>query len=399
MDWLVFGDDFGAHPSTTQHLIGNLPTEDRVIWVNSIGMRAPKATLSDLRRIAGRLRATFARRPSEHRQFERPPNELQPSDDAPTPARSHGPRIEVLHPTLAPWHDQRAARAVNRQILGREIGRAMRRLGITELVALYANPIARVYLEGLAVRRAGYLRLDDYPRLPGVDAALVTPFDDQALAEAELVFATARALLRGPEDHRRIYLPQGVNVAHFATVSAAPPAGKVLGFFGLLAEWLDFDLAAAVARECPDWTLEFRGPIRSAPESLFALPNVTHLPALPYAALPAAISHWRAAWIPFRRSALTDGVNPLKLREYLAAGLPTASTPLPEVVALGGDTALVETATDVRRWLEQGVLADTEAARLRRRAGMASHDWRARAEQLRGAFRDGPGVGEVRSRV
>ena len=38
MEWIVFGDDWGAHPSTTQHLVLHLPAEGAVIWVATIGL-------------------------------------------------------------------------------------------------------------------------------------------------------------------------------------------------------------------------------------------------------------------------------------------------------------------------------------------------------------------------
>ena len=368
VDWLIFGDDHGAHPSTTQHLVARFPLTDRVVWVDSIGMRAPRLTTADLRRVTGRLRAIGRR-----------------SQKAKAATSRLGPSLRVVRPTVAPWHDSRLARAVNARVLGSQIERALASLGITRPNVLLSNPVGQLYLPK-AVAQVGYLRLDDYPTLPGVDAELVGPLDQRLLREADLVFGTARALLPGPPGGRLHYLPQGVDTAHWAGVPAPEAGQKTLGFFGLLAEWLDYDLVRDVAAACPGWTLEFRGPVRSAPADLGTIANLRLLPALPYSELPGAIGHWSAAWIPFCRSTLTEGVNPLKLREYLAAGLPTASTPLPEVRALGDDVTLVETAADVSTWLAGSVAADTAAARQARRDRMAAHDWSARAATLRDAF-------------
>ena len=65
MDWIVFGDDWGAHPSTTQHLIVNLPREDRILWVDSIGMRQPKLRVVDVRRIWNKARRLLTHTPRE----------------------------------------------------------------------------------------------------------------------------------------------------------------------------------------------------------------------------------------------------------------------------------------------------------------------------------------------
>jgi hypothetical protein len=123
------------------------------------------------------------------------------------------------------------------------------------------------------------------------------------------------------------------------------------------------------------------------PDALRARRNVRVLPALPYAQLPEAIAHWRAAWLPFCVSELTRGVNPLKAREYLAAGLPCISTPLPELAALP-QVSVAASAKDVVHFLESEVAADSEAKRLARRAAMLEHSWSARATSLRESLKD-----------
>jgi hypothetical protein len=112
-----------------------------------------------------------------------------------------------------------------------------------------------------------------------------------------------------------------------------------------------------------------------------ALPNVRLLPAVPYADLPSVMGHWRAAWAPFRMNELTAAVNPLKIREYLAAGLPTFCTPLPEVEAIRG-VRLGRTAQEVAAWLAADAALDTPARRLARRLDVAPDSWSARAAEL-----------------
>jgi hypothetical protein len=80
------------------------------------------------------------------------------------------------------------------------------------------------------------------------------------------------------------------------------------------------------------------------------LPNV-HLPGRrPYESLPGYCRKFDIAVLPFVVNELTLASNPLKLREYLAAGLPVVATPLPEVQKLG---ELIRMATTPEEFLQQ----------------------------------------------
>ena len=370
MEWLVFGDDWGAHPSTTQHLMRAMAAGDTVLWVGSIGMRAPRFNRADLRRVAHRLRA---------------PTVAPASTGTDTP-----PGWRVLRPSAVPFHENALARWVNRRLLGRQIGQEARALGMQRPMVLTANPAVVLYLDdvlraaGLEAAAVGYLRLDDYSLLPGVDASLVALTEPAMMARADRVFATARRLLPGTRSGDLV--PQGVDTSHFGQVLIEPPAGpKTLGFFGLLAEWIDVELIAAVAKAVPDWSIELLGPSRISTASLAKHRNIVLRGPVPYAALPGAIAHWHAAWLPFRVDELSAAVNPVKLREYLAAGLPTMSTAMPEVMNLSGvDVAIIDTADNAARWLREVAARDTAADRIRRRHRMQDETWQARADQVRG---------------
>lgn len=359
MNWLIFGDDWGRHPSTTQHLARALAEQDRVVWVNSLGMRAPSPSWGDLRAAATRVRGRFR----------------ASANLAPFP---------VVSAHAAPFHHSPVVRAANRVSLGRQLRRVLAQRGLEKPVALVSNPVAAWYLSELELAGAVYLRLDDYPRLPGVDPRLAHEAEREMARVATLQVGTAKALLGGPE---WALLPQGVQLEHFARRRAAP-SGRVLGFFGLYASWLDEALIAQVARRRPDWTLEFMGPVRDRiSPAVKACPNVRFRDAVPFDSLPEATAHWSAAWIPFQLNPLTLAVNPLKAREYLASGLASFSTPLPEVVGLP-EVRCGTTVDDVVRFLDSDdVRLDDETRRERRRLSVAADGWNNRAAQLREAFR------------
>jgi len=104
-----------------------------------------------------------------------------------------------------------------------------------------------------------------------------------------------------------------------------------LGFFGLIRDWVDVDMLSAVAQKRPEWHFVLIGDSTIDLEPYCVRPNLHFLGRKPYAELPAYCQQFDVGLIPFKVNELTRAVNPIKLREYLAAGLPVVSTPMPEV--------------------------------------------------------------------
>src|SRR6185295_8836829 len=115
---------------------------------------------------------------------------------------------------------------------------------------------------------------------------------------------------------------------------------------------------------------------------LGGVPNLRLLGQKPYATLPAYCRGMDVGIIPFRRSALTVRANPLKLREYLAAGLPVVSTPLPEVARYEG---LVRLAPDLDAFLaaiEAGLGGGSAEADRARAEAMRGESWEERVRDM-----------------
>lgn len=371
MDWVFFGDDWGAHPSTTQHIALNLPPEDRLVWINSIGMRSPSMTFKDSKRALGKLRGYIDSR----------------GTDVEDETALYLPELAdfyIVHPKVVPFHNNTFITKLNRLSLKKSIMNAIDSWGDQAVTLLTTNPVAVNYLNLIPQARIAYLRLDDYAKLPGVDPRLVEDTEPKLYECADRVFITAKSLHPGTQyDEKTVYLPQGVNVEQFSTVDLMPSKEKVLGFFGLLAEWVDFDLIYDVATALPDWQLEFIGKVDYLPERVQSLSNVKILPPVAFTALAQSIQHWRAAWIPFKVNDLTEAVNPLKLREYLAAGLPTLSTPMPEAFALKDLIEISASADEVVTWLQTVVVNDSKEQRSGRRESVKNDSWKGRAATLR----------------
>lgn len=302
--------------------------------------------------------------------------------DAPGPARMG--RLSVVRPRVIPYHHVGWVRALNAAVLGPRLRREAAARNFVRPVVLASNPVAAHYLDTIPHEGFVYLRLDDYPSLPGVDPVIARTAEAETARRADLMVVTAPELAFSTVPHREVHLlEQGVDRAHFAGVPVKPPRSGIIGFYGLLAEWIDWQLVAETARRMPDRRFAFVGPVRWVPDFIRSRPNIELQPAVPYTALPDVMARWDAAWIPFEVTGRTIGVSPLKLREYIAAGLPTVSTPLPAVRAAGLDTTIVTEAGDAATVLYGLTENDDAARRTARKAGIACHDWTARAAELR----------------
>ncbi len=112
----------------------------------------------------------------------------------------------------------------------------------------------------------------------------------------------------------------------------------IIGFHGLLADWVDYELIKKTAEHFKSGSVVLIGKIAVDAEQkvkiLDDVKNVHFLGRKPYSELPNYCKGFAVALNPFAISELTLAANPLKVREYLAAGLPVISTDIPEVAIL-----------------------------------------------------------------
>jgi glycosyltransferase involved in cell wall biosynthesis len=122
---------------------------------------------------------------------------------------------------------------------------------------------------------------------------------------------------------------------------AAIPAPRAV-YVGALEYWFDAELLAKTARSLPDVSFVVIGPGSAEGGDLEHLPNVHLLGARPYDELPAYLQHCDIGIVPFRRDEMVDAIHPIKVYEYLAAGLPVVSTRWPELEHMGAPITMVE---------------------------------------------------------
>jgi glycosyltransferase involved in cell wall biosynthesis len=366
---VCFAHDYHSDPTSKTHLMRLLAADNRVLWVNSVGMRRPTATARDFRRLAGKLRAGL-----------RPPV-----------LATHN--LVVANPLVLPAPGWVLADRLNAELLAAWVRRLCRRFGLSRPILWTFLPNVHRLCGRLGEELVVYHCVDEYTGFAGVAREALARMEQALVARADLVLASSALLA---DERRRLnpnthLVSHGVDVAHFASAldRAAPvPAAlaglprPVIGFFGLIAEWVDVDLVERLAVRRPDWSFVLVGRAVADVGRLRRIPNV-YLPGpQPYAALPAWCRGFDVGLIPFRMNTLTVRANPLKLREYLAAGLPVVSSPLPEVSRYEGLVRTAEDTDDVLRALEASLADRSPEADRRRAAAMRAESWSHRAEEV-----------------
>ncbi len=327
---VCIGNAWDDAPTSKHQVMRILAQHNRIVWVNYRGTRRPTASGADLKAAFGAIR----------RIMQGP--------------RRVAPTVIELTPPVLPGARTRAARAINRRLLISRIRRAVRDAagGESRPVQVWSFTPDVPFLRGALDEECFvYYCTDDFAAFEGLDADAIRRDEAETMASADVVVATSQELC----DARRVARPDvalmrhGVDHAHFAAAwrgrLSAPPdvaamKGPVFGFFGLIHHWIDVSLLAQVARLRPAYSFALIGEAKVDVSPLERLGNVRLLGRREYCDLPACCTAFSAGLMPFTQTEMTRHINPIKLQEYLAAGLPVVSTPLPEAVRFGPPVAI-----------------------------------------------------------
>jgi glycosyltransferase involved in cell wall biosynthesis len=377
--FVVLGDDWGRHVSTTQHIFRRIARRHPVVWLNAINHRTPKLSPYDARRAAQKIGEMLRWRRREGERSVPPSNGSDLPDSRPE---------AIVPPRILPWHNNRVIRHFNTRSLLHDLRGALARLGDHRPpVLITATPAIPDVVRQLDAVAKFYFCIDDYAELQGVDKDLVRPLEVETLSAVDAVIATAKSLVASKRaaSGRGFYLPQGVNYEHFAEPQSTPPDMEAIprpriGFAGNLAPVCDLELLRSIAQSRPDWSVVLVGPISVDPSSL-RLPNVHILGPKPYASLPSYVQAFDVGIIPYLLNAWSRAVDPLKTLEYLAAGIPVVSLPLPEMHKYAPPVRVAADYAEFRDALAEA-LAEQPNAAAARQALAQEHTWERRAEQL-----------------
>ncbi len=251
--------------------------------------------------------------------------------------------LHVYSPLLLPLPYSRVAGFINVRVLLRAVRRWLAGNGSGPLVVItfLPTPLVRDVIGALDPELVVYYCADRFAESsPG--ARKLRSSESAFFAEADLVLTTSSGLrATAAEIASRVeLLPCGVRSGEFARArqsAAAAPAvfaglsRPVIGFIGSLRNELDLTMLSDVTALAPEMSFVFAGPVQADIRALTSRPNVRFLGPLSHPEVIRHMVQFDAGILPYHRNVFTAHLMPVKLREYLAAGLPVVSTRLPEV--------------------------------------------------------------------
>jgi glycosyltransferase involved in cell wall biosynthesis len=372
------GEDWWYHhPHSKYHLMRRFAKAgNRVIFVNSISMGLPSLANRDLLpRIIRKLRS-YARL-----------------------ARPTAEGVTVVSPAVIPFFGSRAARAANRKLLALQIGRLARRGGLSRPILWIAIPTAADMIGEFDERLVIYQVSDKYDANlmdHATDLATIRKLHERAVDRADIIVYSGQKLLAEADRarERSFLLEQAVDFDHWSRVGdggleVAAAVAHIprprLGYFGAIEPWLiDQELIQRAARERPDWQWVFIGN-KSRGVEIESLPNTHFLPPVPYRELPHYAAGFDVCVLPWDTAhSFTSYGSAIKVREYLATGIPVVISPLPEYESMSAVLRIARSHDDWFRLVEAALNEnDPEAARARQSA-VSGGTWDARAEFVSG---------------
>ena len=350
---LVFADDWGRHPSSCQHLIRNLLDRYEVYWVNTIGTRRPRFNLFTLQRALGKFR-----------QWLRPPAVTR------LPAGLH-----IVNPPMWPWIRSRFDRFLNRRLLARTLLPLVRSLS-TPCFAVTTIPIVVDLVDVLPVQRWVYYCVDDYGQWPGLDQVALQRMETHLIQGMDKLVAVSDTLRdKLLRTGRTVSLvTHGVDLDSWAGESARKTLPELdslerplIAFWGVADRRMDMSFVTRLAADLHRGTIVFVGPQCECSPMLKKTARVVCLGPVDYEMLPQVAREAAVLIMPYADVPVTQAMQPLKLKEYLATGKPAVVRDLPAT----------------REWRDCLDLAATpeafsEAVRLRLTTGLPAEQRRAR---------------------
>lgn len=314
------------------------------------------------------------------------------NEQHPAAARENMGRLSLAAPWVLPSSGDPQSAKINAGLFSKQMLRAIEKAGMKRAILWAASPTELV-VSLLNARKWEAVIYDcvlDLPELYPHQAKRLLAAETPLVKRADIIFAASHLLERKLQRYGRTditYLPNGLSLDRFSRPTSKPlefnsVRRPIIGFLGAMQEKIfDMTLVANMAKSHPEWSVVLVGPIDKT-----LLPKIDDAPILlagqvSYDDVPAYLRSFDVGIMPFFGNAYTRAINPLKIYEYLACGLPVVSTPSPELEVFG-DLVTQVSGPDRFSFAIHAALEEGRQRGALRQQTAAQHNWDRRFAQV-----------------
>ena len=267
------------------------------------------------------------------------------------------PGVRIVAPHLPQGMPEDAREAVLKRLLDAHVASIR-----GTLISWYYTPMMLPFSRHIETDVTVFDAMDELSKFKFAPTRLIE-LEQELIDRSDVVFTGGSSLYEAKKDrHSNVHcFPSSVDRAHFCKARARQfePGDQEdlpkprLGFYGVIDERFDIELLNEVAAMRPSWTFVMVGPVvKISEEDLPRRPNIHYLGGKTYDQLPAYLSGWDVALMPFAMNESTQFISPTKTPEYLAGGKPVVSTPIKDVVRHYGQLEGVKIASTPAEFVE-----------------------------------------------
>jgi glycosyltransferase involved in cell wall biosynthesis len=368
---LCFGKDWQESPTSNNHIMSLLARKNTVIWFNSTGLRRPSLiSPRDLAKIFRKIKENISG--------------LKRLKD----------NLFLYTPLVIPLQKYKLIRILNRIILRHIVNKIIQKFKTQSIDMWLFFPTTLELVRGIKYNILVYYCTDQWSQFSYLDSKLMQEEEVKLLQNADVVFTSSQVLygLKKPFNANTFYMPHGVDFEFFSyaiDTAIEPPndlksvSRPIIGFYGLIQDWIDFELIAKIAQSHLDWSVVLIGKICIDVSSVKNMANIYLLGEKPYQRLPLYSRFFDVAIVPYNmQDPRMQTVNPTKLLQYLACGLAVVTVDLPEVRNYREVVYVSNNHDDFIKNIERALKENNKELVKKRKLAAQNETWQHRVEAI-----------------
>jgi len=357
-----------------QHIMFRLSKTNRILYIESLGLRQPIINKKDILRILKRIKDWFKG------------------------ARKINKNLFVYSPVVLPLYKIKIVQGINHLVLWLTLKLLLIKLRFKHPILWIYSPPATSLIgrlnEGLVI----YHCVDELSATPRIPTYSILKMEEELLKKADLVFTTSKSLYDKKKkfNQNTYYMPNVADVAHFMTALGELSVPKdianikhpIIGFIGTIVSYkVDLELIKHIALIHPEWAVVLIGDVAEGEnkeeiKELESITNIFMLGGKRYESLPGYIKAFDVCILPNKINEYTKNMFPMKFFEYLATGKPIVLTPLPAVNEYREICYIAKDKEEFVGYIEQALSENNLELKQRRIEIAKENTWEVRIEEM-----------------